>query len=78
MAKLKVKESKVELKEYSHKLEDALGKMKQQYMELEKDHEILNKTYMKELKNADNMQQAIQRIKQTLDKALCKPCSLIP
>lgn len=54
--KLKIKESKAELKQYSHKLEDALSKIKQQFIELEKDHEILNKTYMKELKRADRMQ----------------------
>jgi hypothetical protein len=33
--------------------------MKQQYLEIEKDHEILNKTYMRELKKCDKMHQAI-------------------
>lgn len=82
-AKLKTKESKEELKQYSHKLEDALSKMKQQSMELEKDHEILNKTYMRELKKADRMHQSIQKIKQCIismmnEKMLCKACSTLP
>ena len=52
-AKPKIKESKEELKHYSHKLEEALSTLKQRYLELEKDHEVLNKTYMRELKKGD-------------------------
>ena len=46
--KLKVKESKEELKEYQRQLEDNLSKVKQQYLELEKDHEDLLKTQARE------------------------------
>lgn len=49
----KIKESKYELKQYSLKLELALGKTRQNLTELEKDNEILNKTYLKELKKGD-------------------------
>lgn len=41
-----------------------MAKVKQQYIELEKDHEILNKTYMKELKKSDVKAQTVQRLKQ--------------
>jgi hypothetical protein len=46
---------------------------------MEKDHEILNKTYMKELKRADTMHQALQRVKQAVNamigkKVLCERC----
>jgi len=61
--KLKIKESKEELQKYSHQLEEALSKLKQKYLEIEKDNEILNKTYMKELKKGDRMQQAVTKIK---------------
>lgn len=61
--KLKVKETKAELKTYSQKLEEALAKQKQIFFELEKDHEILNKTYMKELKKADKVNQTVDQIK---------------
>ena len=33
------------------------------YIEIEKDHEILNKTYMKELKRGDRMNQALKKVK---------------
>lgn len=61
--KLKVKETKAELKTYSQKLEEALAKQKEIFFELEKDHEILNKTYMKELKKADKVNQTVDQIK---------------
>jgi hypothetical protein len=61
--KLKVKETKAELKIYSQKLEEALGQQKHLFFELEKDHEILNKTYMKELKKADLNYQTLESIK---------------
>ena len=53
---MKIKESKEELKEYNRKLEEALANVQQKYMEIEKDHEIINKTYMRELKKGDKMQ----------------------
>jgi hypothetical protein len=57
-----------------------LAKVKQQYLELEKDNEILNKTYMKELKKGDKMHQTLQKIKQFVtglisQKLLCIECS---
>ncbi len=61
--KLKDKETKAELKTYSQKLEEALAKQKEIFFELEKDHEILNKTYMKELKKADKVNQTVDQIK---------------
>lgn len=39
-------------------------------MELEKDHEILNKTYMRELKKADRMHQAMQKVKQAVNSMI--------
>lgn len=57
--KPKIKESKAELKEYSHKLEEVLSRLKHKYLELEKDHEIINKTYMKELKKGDAMHKSL-------------------
>lgn len=61
--KLKIKETKSELKLYSEKLEEALAKQKQIFFDLEKDHEILNKTYMKELKKSDKVNQTVDQIK---------------
>ncbi len=61
--KLKIKESKEDLKLYSHQLEEAIGKIRLKYLEIEKDHEILNKTYMKELKRGDRMNQALKKVK---------------
>lgn len=52
---LKIKETKAELKQYSHQLEEALAKTRTKLIEIEKDHEILNKTYLKELKKGDRM-----------------------
>ena len=73
--KLKVKETKAELKNYYHKLEEALAKQKQIFFELQKDHEILNKTYMKELKKADKANQTMDQIKSLLTKISQKLCA---
>ena len=63
---LKIKETKAELKQYSHKLEEALAKTRLKFMEIEKDNEILNKTYMKELKKGDRMHQVLLRVKNSI------------
>ena len=52
--------------------------MKQQFLEIEKDHEILNKTYMRELKKGDQMHQALQKVKQivaAMIKRVCLECA---
>ena len=78
--KLKVKESKLELKQYIMRLERVLTKSKQRYLELEKDHEFLNKCFIKELKKAEQLKGFYEVIKKTFgllinENNLCTFCS---
>ena len=57
------KETKKDLKLYAQKLEEALARVRTTTIELERDHEILNKTYMKELKKGDYMHRILKKVK---------------
>lgn len=57
--KLKLKESKAELKQYANKLEEALAKCKQRCAEAEKDCEIMNKTVMRDMRRCERMQAGV-------------------
>ena len=81
---MNIKETKQELKTYSRQLEEALYKCRQKYIEIEKDNEILNKTYLRELKKGDRMQQALMKVKVQILSLfnsklykLCPQCSQI-
>jgi len=80
-----IKETKKELKSYSQQLEGALAKTRTKLIEIEKDHEILNKTYLRELKKGDRVHRTLQKVKQHVqnmfkqssESQLCRYCIIL-
>ena len=66
--------------QYSQQLEKALALLREKYIELEKDHEILNKSYLRQLKQMEGMHKAMNRVKllvqhlSILDGKMCTSC----
>lgn len=79
---LQVKQTRSQLKQYSRQLEEAVANMKQKYLELEKDHDSLNKTYLNELKKSEKLHKLLPKIKKHInsmvgsgnDTKLCNQC----
>ena len=60
-------ESKKDLIEYNRKLEKTICQLKNHYLDLEKDHEILTDAYIQELNINGKIDQAISIIKRLLN-----------
>jgi predicted RNase H-like nuclease (RuvC/YqgF family) len=80
--KLKVKETKAELKAYSEKLETALAQVKKKAAEFEKDCERVNKEYMKEVRRGERRRELVQSIKASFNtliqsNRLCDSCRFL-
>jgi septal ring factor EnvC (AmiA/AmiB activator) len=72
--KLKLKETKADLKHYSERLEAALAAVKRKREEVQRDCDRVNKEYLKEVKRGEKRRELLAVVKTQINSLMGRMC----